>query len=590
LSSFEFLIASLKKSIGKAGPSEANRLLKASPSKGSEPGKEFASFLAGINGNKDSASILPGGLTSSAYAVLSQEKVPQKFDGLQWPQDKARQAEGPLKSNSSCERTAGLKKEIWTGSAEVGANNRFPSFQVEAGALQKNSPAKHIADEDVAGSILKTRKRQGAENKNGSSLLEGSALNRGTGQSASGNRTRVSPLEKVLDTVPSSNAKHSSVSEKAPAGSIHSASTPNHGAGSPLRAYTPENRRVSDPLVIKQPDSFFIFEKSTGATPRHSLKAADLHDQGKTPQIQTTSIHCSSSEKAAKGRDSSTLNTRVSPSRETVKKASFHLPGDHQTIHAGDDKSGDMVVQIKGKDIKDHGAASNRVNREHHEIKPQPEMRAENSAPPAEEHDSRIRPSDSAKSAGVESNKTDALKARTSVSETSGHHLMNEGIIKQTPEPASQQSQQRSLSTAETHFRQELLNHMEAQFSNLRTNGFQRATIILDPPYLGSLEVEIKVHGAQIKATFVASTEMVKNLLESNMADLKQSFADAGFEQGETSVFLRENKSNGSGGRGGDRTWPDGFGFMPYEQKGEHSVASIMSVKQDNYYLINLRI
>jgi flagellar hook-length control protein FliK len=588
LSLYEILIASLQKPVGNTASSGTKQLPRANSLNGAEPGKEFAAFLAGVKGNTGSASLSPEGSKLSAYAVFPQEKISQKSSALKSSQDTTLQFDTTLKSNLY-EHTGASRKGISTDLSEAGATNRLHSFQVGTPQLQWDNLIQSAASDREARSMLKAKSRQGAEKGDSSALSGGFSSGRSTGSSTTGDQTGFSVLEKVLGAASHSSVQKTVASEKASTGSMHSVSTLNHAPASALLADTATNYPTSGLSATKQPDPFFIFEKSPGLTLLHGAKATDSHDKGKTAQLEAPSSLRSSSEQVVRNGHASAIKGVGSAPQESTKKASSHSPGDHQTALVGDDKPGNMVLQIKEKekDIKKDGASSNPVSREHREIKPQPQVRGENSTASAEEYDSRVRPNDSARNASAESSKPDSAKAQSPVSSSLSHHVQSEGIPGQLQGSAPQQ---KTLSATETCFRQELLNHIEAQFSNLRNSGCQRATIILDPPYLGNLEVEIKVHGTQIKATFVASTEMVKNLLESNMADLKQSFADAGFDQGETSVFLRENRSNGSGEREGGRGWTGGPGSMPYEEKIEKSVASVTAVEHGDHHLINLRI
>jgi flagellar hook-length control protein FliK len=170
---------------------------------------------------------------------------------------------------------------------------------------------------------------------------------------------------------------------------------------------------------------------------------------------------------------------------------------------------------------------------------------------------------------------------------TVDHFALNRGVVGELQVSSGPQT---ALPMSEARFGQQLLDYMTTQLSQLNKGGFHRATIVLDPPYLGNLEVEIRVQGTQIKATFVASTELVKTLLEANMNDLKQSFTEAGFEQGETSVLLRENKSNNSSERDKAHNWASGGSFIPGDEKAEKTPVSGIVIGQEAHYLINLQV
>ena len=91
-------------------------------------------------------------------------------------------------------------------------------------------------------------------------------------------------------------------------------------------------------------------------------------------------------------------------------------------------------------------------------------------------------------------------------------------------------SSQRFLRMEPSNFSQLFAKYVDMQLNRSDAQSIHRATISLEPPNLGKLDVELKVSGSQVRATFMASTQAAKTLLESNMSDLQQSFSDAGFE------------------------------------------------------------
>lgn len=64
----------------------------------------------------------------------------------------------------------------------------------------------------------------------------------------------------------------------------------------------------------------------------------------------------------------------------------------------------------------------------------------------------------------------------------------------------------------------------------------QFATLHLNPPQLGPLEVHLQMHDGQIQAQFVSAHAVVRQAVEAALPQLRDVFADAGLSLGQTSV------------------------------------------------------
>ncbi|MBF0525172.1 MAG: flagellar hook-length control protein FliK [Deltaproteobacteria bacterium] len=69
-------------------------------------------------------------------------------------------------------------------------------------------------------------------------------------------------------------------------------------------------------------------------------------------------------------------------------------------------------------------------------------------------------------------------------------------------------------------------------------NGTQSLRIALDPPNLGHLDVDVRIHENQVRATLVADSSSVKEALEQNLSQLKESFAQHGLKIDKFEVFV----------------------------------------------------
>ncbi len=98
---------------------------------------------------------------------------------------------------------------------------------------------------------------------------------------------------------------------------------------------------------------------------------------------------------------------------------------------------------------------------------------------------------------------------------------------------------------------------LEEMVTKVTWTGTQKATLNLNPPQLGSVDVEVIVRGDHVKAVFTASTPLVREALESGMNMLKHSLSDAGMGGGQADVFLKQENSQGkeeSGSKSGSRS------------------------------------
>ena len=118
-------------------------------------------------------------------------------------------------------------------------------------------------------------------------------------------------------------------------------------------------------------------------------------------------------------------------------------------------------------------------------------------------------------------------------------------------------------------------------------NGQTRAKIVLQPPSLGKLNLHIITRDDQVKVTFFAENLQVKEIIETNLAQLRQSFVQQGLRVDDFGVFVghhpsgnaaeQENAFGGLSTDGQDRNGEEGEEALSPEGTrswiaGEHSV------------------
>lgn len=79
--------------------------------------------------------------------------------------------------------------------------------------------------------------------------------------------------------------------------------------------------------------------------------------------------------------------------------------------------------------------------------------------------------------------------------------------------------------------------------------GQTTARIVLQPPSLGKLDLHIIIKDDQVKVTFFAENLQVKEIIESNLAQLRQSFVQQGMRVDDFGVFVGHHPSGNTAGQ-----------------------------------------
>jgi len=87
----------------------------------------------------------------------------------------------------------------------------------------------------------------------------------------------------------------------------------------------------------------------------------------------------------------------------------------------------------------------------------------------------------------------------------------------------------------------------------LASNDKQSAQITLNPPQMGPIEISLSLDKGSATASFTSANSEVRNALETAMPKLREMFASAGIELGQTNVSaesFRQQAENGNANRG----------------------------------------
>jgi flagellar hook-length control protein FliK len=327
-------------------------------------------------------------------------------------------------------------------------------------------------------------------------------------------------------------------------------------------------------------------EKGSGSGVSNALKSPKniTPAQNESVSVQKNLSQISSQQACTPVKASLSNSAAISILQDLIVKATLVSHADQKSDNIRGDKQEGGILQVKEKEVKKDSALLDRSNTEHLQTKSSQQARGENSTSSTEDLESRVRPQDATKISINDTDKLETIKGRSATAVCNEYLALDKGGVNELQ--VSIQSQ-KAVPMTEARFQQQIVDYITTQLSQLTNHGTHRATIVLDPPYLGNLEVEIRVQGSQVKTIFVASTELVKTLLESNMNDLKQSFTEAGFQQGEASVFLRQNNSDNSTERDKTNTHSDSSLISIDEENEKHAPPE--TIIGQEHYLINLQ-
>ncbi len=108
----------------------------------------------------------------------------------------------------------------------------------------------------------------------------------------------------------------------------------------------------------------------------------------------------------------------------------------------------------------------------------------------------------------------------------------------------------------------------------MATGGIQSASLTLNPPDLGPMQVVLNVHNQQADATFITAQPEVKQALEAAMPRLREMMDQAGIQLGQATVNTgMPNQQQGANGGQQQSRSTSGAGNGGQDQDGEITVA-----------------
>jgi hypothetical protein len=94
---------------------------------------------------------------------------------------------------------------------------------------------------------------------------------------------------------------------------------------------------------------------------------------------------------------------------------------------------------------------------------------------------------------------------------------------------------------------QDIMDQIEESAAQMLKKGPGRIVITLEPPNLGTLNLDVKVHNDMVRLVLIADNHEVKQVLQSNLDQLKTALQDQGLNMDRFDVLVQQRSSENPG-------------------------------------------
>ena len=84
----------------------------------------------------------------------------------------------------------------------------------------------------------------------------------------------------------------------------------------------------------------------------------------------------------------------------------------------------------------------------------------------------------------------------------------------------------------------------------IRADGVQKANIIVDPPALGRISVELTSSSSGVEASIKVANEQIRQLVQDQISQLRMNLSDQGVQVAEFTVDVQQDNHFGGQGQG----------------------------------------
>ena len=102
----------------------------------------------------------------------------------------------------------------------------------------------------------------------------------------------------------------------------------------------------------------------------------------------------------------------------------------------------------------------------------------------------------------------------------------------------------------------------------IRADGVQKARVIVDPPALGRISVELTSGTSGVEASIKVSSEQIRQLVQDQISQLRMNLSQQGVQVAEFTVDVQQDNSGNHGQQGQEHN-SGSFGFVDDSEDDE---------------------
>ncbi len=158
---------------------------------------------------------------------------------------------------------------------------------------------------------------------------------------------------------------------------------------------------------------------------------------------------------------------------------------------------------------------------------------------------------DNRRASSTSSSRTQNDRTDTSSNRTESHNTFQsffEGVLtsrrnvsRTSPLPLNLQTASYTLNQSQT-LRDGMINVVRF----IRADGMQKANVIVDPPALGRISVELTSGSSGVEASIKVASEQIRQLVQDQISELRMNLSQQGVQVAEFTVDVQQDNSNGN--------------------------------------------
>ncbi len=101
----------------------------------------------------------------------------------------------------------------------------------------------------------------------------------------------------------------------------------------------------------------------------------------------------------------------------------------------------------------------------------------------------------------------------------------------------------------------------------IRADGVQKASVVIDPPALGRISVELTSNSSGVEASIKVASEQIRQIVQDQLIQLRDNLSQQGVQVSEFTVDVQQDNRHGGGNYQGDNQRRQNFAFNGIDEE-----------------------